>query len=231
MSTNDTPKNTDMPPEIRRIIEEATDAGVHVVHMKEAAVPSDLFGAAEPDNVVAEHRGVKIAFTPADCRFKALRSELFDGGRYHSLAAIKKAIDGRVGTAATLRMRTVRLPALDVDGDEREITGTDPDGDRLLGLPGWSGIFYPRAAWIADAIARTRALREELNALKGRLARVELPRWLSCYRDERNLTADQLFDRLLEEFERKRRLAEAGPDAVDRLLGEENADADDTAED
>jgi hypothetical protein len=44
--------------------------------------------AAEP-NIVAEHKGVKIAITP-DYKFVAVASERFNGGKYNSLRSIKK---------------------------------------------------------------------------------------------------------------------------------------------
>jgi hypothetical protein len=171
-------------------------------------------------NVVAEYKGVQIALT-TDCQFKAVGSEL-KGGKYSSLKNIKKAIDNyRIAVNAPDQVET--LLALDEYGNKCEITGHELDtdgngGSRLAGLPNYCNEFYPRMDWIAAVLAQRlelatewQRLGAERQRLTDKLNAVKLSGDLGAYV---GLSVDEEFDNLLIEFERKRKLAEAGPDAI-----------------
>ena len=106
----------------------------------------------------------------------------------------------------------MRLLVLDDEGNECEIAGVDPTDDGLLGLPRNSYFFYPRADWIAAAIAKVG----ELRALEDKLREVCLHARLYSYEEygEREIAVNLLFERLLNDFEQKCKLAEAGPEHI-----------------
>jgi hypothetical protein len=117
--------------------------------------------------------------------------------------------------AERIRQLLRPLLVLDEHGRAREIVGLDPcrGADKPLGLPLHCFRFYPRMAWIADAITRERALETELAVLRHKLRAVGVQAYFSVhyYGDG---TVEEQFGRMLKEFEQKRQLAEAGPDAI-----------------
>jgi hypothetical protein len=182
-------------------------------------------------NIIREYNGVKIAVTP-DYRFAVVESELFNGERFRSLKAVEKEIDTRLDVVAKLHLLQklqVQAPllVLDKNGNECEVTF---DGKKLCGLSEPSEedsysrsrfrrrrgcIFYPRADWIVEAITKARGLEAELEVLrlqlrdvKRKLHAVETNERTCDYTGD---NAAEEFGALLEAFEKKRKLAEAGP--------------------